>query len=44
MLIELRGGLLLVMSLVFFLVILAVLTLSMILKPRRWSERQKSVS
>jgi hypothetical protein len=44
MLTELRGGLFLVMSLVFFLFIIAVLTLGTIMRPGRWSERPKSVS
>jgi hypothetical protein len=34
----------LAMSLVFFLVIIAILALSTIMKPSRWSERPKSVS
>jgi hypothetical protein len=44
MLTELRGGLLLIMSLLLFLIIIAVLALSTVMKPGRWSERPKSVS
>lgn len=39
MIAELRGGLLLLLSLTFFMMIIAIFTLSFIMKPDRWSER-----
>lgn len=44
MIAELRATFFLVVSLVFFLIILGVLGLSTIMKPGRWSERPKSAS
>jgi hypothetical protein len=38
---ELRGALFLVVSLVFFLAILALLALSTVMQPGRWSERPR---
>jgi hypothetical protein len=42
MIAELRGGLVLAASLVFFLLIIAVLALSTVMRPGRWSERPRS--
>ncbi len=43
MITELRGPLFLVMSFIFFLIIIGVLGLSsIIMKPARWSERTRS--
>ncbi|MGC4097938.1 MAG: hypothetical protein QM706_12545 [Nitrospira sp.] len=39
MITELRGGVLLFLSLAFFMMIIAICTLSFIMKPDRWSER-----
>jgi len=42
MIAELRATFFLVVSLVFFLIIIGVLGLSTIMKPGRWSERLRS--
>lgn len=42
MIAELRATFFLAVSFVFFLIIIGVIGLSTILKPGRWSERQKS--
>jgi Tfp pilus assembly protein PilX len=44
MLTELRAGFLLVVSLVFFLIIIAVLALSTFMTPTRWSERPRAAN
>lgn len=41
---EFRGGLLLVLSLTFFLIIIVLFSLGMIMKPDRWSERSRPTS
>jgi hypothetical protein len=40
---EVRAVFFLVLSLVFFLIIVGVLALGTVMKPRRWSERPGSV-
>jgi hypothetical protein len=44
MIAELRGGILLFVSLAFFLLIIAIFALSMVMKPDRWSERARLAS
>lgn len=39
MITEVRGGLLLFLSLAFFMMIIAIFAISFIMKPDRWSER-----
>jgi hypothetical protein len=41
---ELRGGLLVVLSLTFFMIIVALFSLGMIMRPDRWSERSRPTS
>ncbi|HEY7533431.1 MAG TPA: hypothetical protein VH681_11725 [Nitrospiraceae bacterium] len=36
---ELRGGLILFLAFIFFLIIIGVLVLGTVMKPGRWSER-----
>ena len=42
MIAELRAGFLLLASLAFFLIILAIFVLSMVMRADRWSERTRS--
>lgn len=44
MIAELRAGFLLGMALVFFLIIIAILAISMVVRPDRWIERTHSRS
>ena len=44
MLTEIRGAFFLVLSLVFFLIIMGVLAFGMIMRPARWIERLKQTS
>ena len=44
MIAELRAGLLLFVSLAFFLIIIAICVLSMLMKPDRWRERARLTS
>jgi hypothetical protein len=44
MIAELRGGFLLVVSLVFFMAIIGLFALSAVMRPSRWSERPRPAS
>ncbi len=44
MIAELRAGFLLFVSLAFLLMIVAIFTLSMVMRPDRWSERTRLAS
>jgi hypothetical protein len=44
MLSEMRGAILLVVTLMVFLIIIGILALGTVMKPGRWSERPRSIS
>ncbi len=44
MIAEMKGTFFLLLSLVFFIIIIGLLTLGMILRPGRWSERPRHAS
>ncbi len=44
MIADLRGGFVLVVSLLFLLIIIVVFALSTVMRPGRWSERPRSAS
>jgi hypothetical protein len=41
---ELRGAIVLVVTLMVFLIIIGILALGTVMKPGRWSERPRSIS
>jgi hypothetical protein len=41
MIAELRAGILLFMALAFFMIIITFFTISMVMRPNRWSERAR---